>query len=83
VCVLVAIGLVMSMQSVSLISGSGIVWTGVAVVAGGTAAAFFLRARKWVRIVAVIVLAVAMFNAFYIEHQMSVKRDELTRIFNH
>jgi hypothetical protein len=37
VCVLVVIGLVMSMQSVSLITGSGPVWTGVAVVAAGTA----------------------------------------------
>jgi Protein of unknown function (DUF2510) len=36
VCVLVVLGLVMSMQSVSLITGSGPVWTGVAVVAAGT-----------------------------------------------
>ena len=44
VCVLVAIGLVMSMQSVSLLSGSGPIWTGVGFVAAGTAVAFFLRA---------------------------------------
>lgn len=48
VCVLVVIGLVMSMQSISLLTGSGPVWTGVAVVAAGTA--FFLRAAKWVRV---------------------------------
>jgi len=74
---------VMSMQTVSLMSGSGTVWTGVAIVGGGAAAAFFLRARPWVRVVAVIVLALALLNALYIEHQMSEKRSELTRVFNH
>lgn len=69
VCVFISIGLVMSMQTVSLMSGSGTVWTGVAIVGGGAAAAFFLRARLWVRVVAVIVLALALLNAFYIEHQ--------------
>lgn len=82
VCVLVVIGLVMSMQSVSLLTGSGLVWTGVAVVAGGTAVAFFLGAATWVRIVAVLCLAFALFNAFYIENQMSNKRDELTHMFD-
>ncbi|UDM37025.1 DUF2510 domain-containing protein (plasmid) [Mycobacterium ulcerans] len=60
VCVLVVIGLVMSMQSVSLMTGSGPVWTGVAVVAAGTAIAFFLRAARWVRVVAALILALAL-----------------------
>lgn len=82
VCVLVVIGLVMSMQSVSLLTGSGQVWTGVGVVAAGTAAAFFLRAATWVRIVAALLLTVSLANAFYIENQMSNKRDELTHLFD-
>jgi len=73
----------MSMQSVSLITGSGPVWTGVAVVAAGTALAFFLRAATWVRIVAALVLALALANALYIENQLSHKRDEITHMFNH
>lgn len=82
VCVLVGIGLVMSMQSVSLITGSGPVWTGVAVVAAGTALAFFMRAPKAVRIIAALVLALAVANALYIENQLSQKRNEITHMFN-
>lgn len=83
VCVLVVIGLVMSMQSVSLLTGSGQVWTGVAVVAGGTALAFFLRAATWVRVVAALLLALSLANALYIENEMSHKRDEITHEFDH
>lgn len=82
VCILVGVGLVMSMQSVSLMTGSGPVWTGVAVVAAGAAVAFFMRAAKWVRVVAAVVLVIALVNAFYIEHELSNKRDELTRVFD-
>ncbi|GAB3021617.1 DUF2510 domain-containing protein [Mycobacterium bourgelatii] len=82
VCVLVVVGLVMSMQSVSLMTGSGPVWTGVAVVAAGTAVAFFLRAATWVRVLAALVLVLALANGFYIEDQMNKKREELTHIFD-
>lgn len=82
VCVLVAIGLVMSMQSVSLITGSGQVWTGVAVVAAGTALAFFLRAPTWVRVLAALLLAVSLANGLYVEKQLSDKRRELTHMFD-
>jgi hypothetical protein len=83
VCVLVVIGLVMSMQSVSLLTGSGPIWTGVGVVAAGTAVAFFLRAATWVRVVAVLVLALSLANAFYIENQLSNKREQMTHMFDH
>ncbi len=82
VCVLVAIGFVMSMQSVSLLTGSGLVWTGVAVVGAGTAVAFFLRAALWVRVLAAVFLALALFNALYIESQMTEKRNEISEIFD-
>ncbi|MGV0693117.1 DUF2510 domain-containing protein [Mycobacterium paraintracellulare] len=82
VCVLVGIGLVMSVQSVSLLTGSGPVWTGVAVVAAGTALAYFMRAAKGVRVVAALVLALSVANALYIENQLSQKRNEMTHMFN-
>jgi Protein of unknown function (DUF2510) len=83
VCVLVVIGLMMSMQSVSLLTGSSPVWTGVGVVAAGTAVAFFMGAETWVRVVAALLLALALVNAFYIENQLSDKRQEISRVFNH
>ncbi len=78
VCVLVAIGLIMSFQSVSLMSGSGIIWTGVALVGGGVALAFFLRGPTWVKIVAVLVLGLVLFNACSIEQQMDNKRKQIS-----
>ncbi|EID17052.1 hypothetical protein MXEN_02699 [Mycobacterium xenopi RIVM700367] len=77
------VGLFMSMQSVSLMTGSGPVWTGVAVVGGAVALAFFLRAAKAVRVVACILLASSLSNAFYIENELSKKRDEITHTFDH
>jgi hypothetical protein len=82
VCVLVAIGLVMSMQSVSLLSGSSTVWIGVGFVAAGTAVAFFLGAASWVRVIAALCLAFALFSAVYMEKQLSDKRNEISQIFN-
>jgi hypothetical protein len=82
VCVLAAIGLFMSMQSVSLLTGTGSLWTGVAIAAVGTAAAFFLGAAKWVRVVASLCLAFALFNVIYMESQLSQKREELSHVFD-
>jgi hypothetical protein len=82
VCVLAGIGLVMSMQSVSLLTGTGSLWTGVGVAAAGTAAAFFLGAAKWVRVVAALCLAFSVFNAIYMDNQLSQKRSEISEIFN-
>ena len=82
VCVLVAIGVLMSMQSVSLLTGTGPIWTGVGFVAAGTAVAFFMRAATWVRVVAAVSLAFVLANAFYMEQQLSDKRNEISQIFD-
>ena len=73
----------MSIQSASLLTGTGSLWTGVGVVCAGTAVAFFMGAAKWVRVVAAVCLALALTNVFYMEKQLSDKRAELTQIFNH
>ncbi|MDQ1199928.1 uncharacterized membrane protein YgaE (UPF0421/DUF939 family) [Rhodococcus sp. SORGH_AS303] len=80
--VLVAIGLLMSMQSVSLLTGSGPIWTGVAVIAVGTALAFFLGASTIVRLLAVLALVLGVVNAVTIENEMSERRGELSRVFD-
>jgi hypothetical protein len=82
VYVLVGIGFVMAIQPVSLFTGSGLIWTGVAVMTGGVAVAWFMRAANWVRVVAIALLAVSLVNASYIEKQLSDKRNELTHIFD-
>ncbi|WP_254849349.1 hypothetical protein [Mycobacterium sp. GA-1841] len=50
--------------------------------AAGTAVAFFLGAAKWVRIVAAVLLALALVNAIYIENEMSNKRNEISQMFD-
>lgn len=82
VCLLAGIGLVMSMQPVTMMTGSTLTWMGVAVVAAGTAGAFILRAAVWVRVVAAIVLGIAIVNAVYIESQLSDRRAEFLQIFD-
>lgn len=82
VLILAGIGLVMSMQSVSLFSGTGTLWTGVGLAAAGTAAAFFLGAEKWARVIAAICLAVALLATITVEVQMNQKRQEISDIFN-
>lgn len=72
----------MTMQSVTLFSGTGSIWTGVAIVCAATATSFFLGATKWVRVVATICLVFALFNALYVEKQVSDKRNEISEIFN-
>lgn len=82
VLVLSVIGLVMSQQTVSLMSGSGQIWTGVALAGAGTAIAFFMSAPKWARVIAIICVVAGLANAVYIETQLSEKRAELSEIFN-
>lgn len=82
VCALSGIGLVMSMQSASLMTGTGTIWTGAGLAAAGLAAAFFLGAEKWVRGLATVALVAAVFSAGYMEKQLSDKRNELSRMFS-
>ncbi|WP_346414608.1 hypothetical protein [Mycobacterium sp. SM3041] len=63
-------------------SGSGLVWMGVALVAGSVAVAFIMGAPKWARVGAALVLVLALGNGFYIEDQMNKKRDEITHMFD-
>ena len=82
VLLLVVIGLVMSMQPVTMMTGSTLTWMGVGVAAAGTASAFLLRAAVWARVVACVVLAIALINAVYIESQLSDRRAEFSQIFD-
>lgn len=82
VLILAGIGLIMSMQSVSLFSGTGTLWTGVGLAAAGTAAAFFLGAAKWARVIAALCLVVALAATVFMEQQMNEKREEISAIFD-
>ncbi len=76
VCVLALVGLVMSVQTVSLMSGSASVWTGVAIAGVAAALSYFLGAAFWVRVIANICLVSSLFSAIYMETQLSQQRTE-------
>jgi hypothetical protein len=79
VCVLAGVGFVMSIQPVSLMTGTGTVWMGVVVIGVAVALAFILGAWNWVRVVSIVVLALAVFNGFMVEQEASKRRAEITR----
>jgi len=79
VCVLAAIGTIMSMQSTSLMNGTGSIWLGVLLVGASVAVAFILRGTTWVKVVASILLGLSLVSALYMEHQVNEKRNEITR----
>lgn len=72
----------MSIQPVTLLTGSGTAWIGVAIVGAGAALAFFLRTRTSVRVVAILVLALALYNVLVVENKMSDKREQISRTLN-
>lgn len=79
--VLAIIGLVLQFQTVTLLTGAGLLWVGAALAAGAAVAVFVVRASVVFKVVAVLVLAFCVFNVGYVEHELGQKRQELQQIF--
>lgn len=77
-----AIGLIMALQSASLLTGTGLQWTGFALTAGACVAAIVLKPQAWVTWVASGCAALALVSVVYLEVQMEEKRQEIGQIFN-
>lgn len=73
-------GYLANFTDVSLLTGTGEVWLGVALTVVAAIAAFVLRrwARLWLRIVAVIIVALSIASGAYDEVQLQHKRDQLS-----
>lgn len=76
------VGLVMQFQSVSLMTGAGVLWIGAVLAAAGAVTSFVVETKIAVKIVTVVMLAFCIANVIYVEHQLDVKRQELQQIFN-
>ncbi|WP_311209481.1 MULTISPECIES: DUF2510 domain-containing protein [unclassified Aeromicrobium] len=72
------IGLVMSMQSASLLTGTGMLWTGAAIAVGATIVAFAMKADRWVKVVAALAMVVAVANVMVVESQLEDMRQDLS-----
>jgi hypothetical protein len=76
------IGLIMAMQSASLLTGTGTIWTGVAIASGAAIVTWVVKGLPtWVRVVCIIAAALAIINAIFVESQLEEKRQEIGDIF--
>ena len=68
--------------SASLITGTGTLWTGVAIACGASIATWVLRKTvpTWVRVVAVLAAVVGIVNVVSVENQLDEKRQEITNL---
>ena len=75
-------GYLANFTDVSLLTGTGEVWLGVVLTVVAAIGAFVLRrwARLWVRIVALIIVALSIASGVYDEVQLQHKRDQLSNL---
>lgn len=76
------VGLVMTFQTVSLMSGTGTIWTGVAIAVGAAIFAGALKVAFRVRLAAVVIALIAVGNAVNVEGQLEEQRQKITDIGN-
>jgi uncharacterized membrane protein len=81
--VLAVIGVVLSQQSVSVVSGGSIVWVGAALAIGAAVLALSIpRVRTFIKILTVIAAIIGVASGVYVNHQLDQKRKEIQQIFN-
>jgi hypothetical protein len=77
---LAGIGLFMSFQPVSLITGEGTLYTGLALIVGARILAWVMKLPRWVRLTTWAAPTVCVINLVTVEHQLSQRRHELQQI---
>ncbi len=79
-----AIGLIMAMQSASLLTGTSTQWTGAAICVAAGVGAYVLRSSvpRAARVIAVLAAIVALGSVAYLESQMADKREEIGNLFS-
>lgn len=77
--ILAAVGLIVGNQPVSLLTGSGILYVGLALAAGGAILAFVVQLPVWVRVVCVVAVVLVAVNIGVVEHSLDQKRQQISR----
>lgn len=71
-------GLILSQQSVSVMTGSGIIWVGVALCGGASVVTWVVgMLPTWTRAVAGLAAAVALLTAWSVESELDDRRQEI------
>jgi len=78
------VGLVMAMQSTSLLNGTTNLWIGAVIASAAGIAAWVLRPRVSDAVVVLTTIAavLALASVLYAEHQMNEKRDEISHLLD-
>ena len=77
------VGLILNQQSVSIASGSSVVWMGFALTVVAAVVAFVVSDMPaWVKVVLIIIAVIAFGSAIYVEHELMQRRREITNILN-
>lgn len=77
------VGLILSQQSVTVMSGSGIVWTGAAICAGAAVVTWVVKSTPtWARAVCIIAAVLAIGSAFAVENELNDRREEISNMFD-
>jgi hypothetical protein len=79
--ILAVIGVAMQFQSVSLLTGAGMLWIGAGLTLGGVVAIFALHGQTVLRVLAIIALVFCVANVAYAEHELDQKRQQIQSIF--
>ena len=82
--IVAALGLFLSLQPVSLLTGSGKVWTGAAIALGAFVLVVVMlrKTTKWAVIVIGLIAALSVASAVTTEIQLQKKRNEFSRMFD-
>ena len=85
VCILAGsiVGLIMALQSASLLTGTGTQWTGAGIAIATGIATYVLRSSipTWLRIISVTAALLALGHVLYLEDQLDQTREEITQLF--
>lgn len=74
------LGLFLAGQSASLMTGTGSIWTGVAIGLGAVIFAFVLKVRGWLKLIAVIAVLIGIASAVSVETALEEQRQEFNQI---
>lgn len=76
-------GGILSQQTVSLMTGSGIIWAGVALAVGAAIVSVVVPAMPtWTQVVCILVAAGAVYSGIAVEAQLSDTRDEISNLID-
>lgn len=70
------VGFIMAIQGASLLTGTGNLWTGVAIAVAATVVAFITKSKTWVKVLVVLAALAALANTISVEIQLDDLRSE-------